>query len=186
MGDIQNVYGGYEFDCNEVEPSKDYEVLPAGWYTAMIDETEIMQTKAMTGYYLKLRFVLLSEEPELKNRKVFTNINLSNPNKQAEEIGMRNLSAIGHAVGVLKINDSAELKDKPMQIKLKVKNDPNYGAQNEISAYKPVEAAANNPAGTSPAPAVPPASQAVSGAGAPPAAPVQAAPPTQGVPPWKR
>lgn len=168
MGDIQDVYDGHEFDCTQVEPAKAFEALPAGWYTAMVDESEIKGTKAGTGFYMKVRFSLLDEG--MKNRKVFANITLRNPSQQAEEIGMRELSALGHAVGVLNIGDSAQVLNKVLQIKLAIKTSEQYGTQNEVKGYKAqgdAAAVADQPSATEAAPAAPAAAPA-------------------SVPPWKR
>lgn len=168
MGDIQDVYGGHEFDCNEVDLAK---ALPAGWYTAMVDESTVKKTNSGTGYYLKLKLSILSPE-EFKSRVVFSNINLRNPNQQAEEIGMRELSALGHATGVMNIGDSAQILNKIVQIKLSVKNSEQYGVQNEVKGFK------------APDGGVPVAMPVAGQQGAPAAE--QAAAPAASKPPWKK
>ena len=137
MSDIQDVFEGHEFNCDDVEPAGDYEVLPAGEYNAMIDSAEVVATKAGTGFYLKIQFSIL--EDGYNNRKIFANINLSNPNQTAVEIGMKQLSALGRATGVMKIKDSSELIGQQLRLKLKVKDDATYGPQNEVKAYLPVD-----------------------------------------------
>jgi hypothetical protein len=44
------------FDANQVEPSSDFEPVPAGKYLAVITESEMKPTKAGTGHYLQLTF----------------------------------------------------------------------------------------------------------------------------------
>lgn len=168
MGNINDVYEGHDFNCSEVDPAKVYEALPVAWYTAIIKEAEVKSTKSNTGFYLKVQFCILTP-PQFQDRKVFTNINLRNPNSQAEEIGMRELSALGHAAGVMNIGDSADLLNKVVQIKLSVVTSDKYGVQNEVKGYK-------SPDGTDPA--VQPGAAA-----APTATP---AAPAASVPPWKR
>lgn len=133
------------FDATAVEPTAAFEALPAGWYDARIDESEMKPTKDGSGAYLKLRFSIIGGKYD--NQKVFQNLNLRNANPTAVEIAMRNLSAIAHAVGVLQVQNSAQLHGIPLKIKIKVRKDPTgqYGDSNEISAYeninKPVQMA---------------------------------------------
>jgi hypothetical protein len=82
-------------------------------------------------------------------------LNLNNPNKTAEEIAQRTLSAICRSVGVMMPNESSDLHDKPMMITVKVKPaEGNYQASNEIAGYEPCESGA--PAAAPAAAATPP------------------------------
>jgi hypothetical protein len=122
------------FNAQEVEPQSSFDPIPAGEYTAMITDSEMKPTKNGAGEYLQLVFDICDGEHE--GRKVFARLNLNNPNQTAVEIAQRELSAICHAVGVLTPNDSSDLHDKPMTIKVKIRQSPGYDPQNEISAYK--------------------------------------------------
>jgi len=177
MGDIQDVYGGHEFNCGEVDPAQAFEALPAGWYTAIVDESAVKAAKSNTpttpAFYMKVRFSVMSPE-QFKGRKVFANITLRNPNSQAEKIGIRELSALGHAAGVMNIKDSSDILNKVVQIKATVKNSDGFGVQNEVKGYKAPENAANT--------GQPAAAPAAPTANAPAA--TQAAPAS--LPPWKR
>ena len=44
------------FDANQVEPTTEFDPLPAGKYPAVITESEFKPTKAGTGRYLQLTF----------------------------------------------------------------------------------------------------------------------------------
>jgi hypothetical protein len=129
------------FNAGEVEASDSYDPIPAGWYSAMITESEFQPTKAGTGQFLKLRFDIIDGEHQ--GRVVFTNLNLDNPNPKAVEIAQKDLSAICRAVGVMTPQDSAELHDKPLQIKLTIRPARDgYDAQNEVKGYKGMDGAA--------------------------------------------
>jgi hypothetical protein len=172
------------FDARGVDPNLRPDPIPAGWYKAMMDESEMKPTKNGDGAYLACRFVIL--EGQYQGRKVFTNLNLRNANAQAQEIAFKQLSAIAHAVNILQVGDSSQLHNIPMQIKLKIRKDESgqYEDQNEIVNWKNVNEAvgAAPPAGgAGGAPkfgAPPPASVPPAGAGwSPPPAPVSAPPP---------
>ncbi|MCH9712523.1 MAG: DUF669 domain-containing protein [Proteobacteria bacterium] len=126
---------GREFDASKVEPSQSMELMPAGEYTAAIVSSEMMASKNNSNnHYLKLKFQII--DGEQKGRVIFSNLNLINSNETAVSIAQRDLSAICHAVGVLNIQDSEELHDKPLNIKIGIKPaQDGYDAQNEIKGY---------------------------------------------------
>lgn len=151
------------FDANRVEPSTDYDPLPAGKYLAVITESEMKPTKAGTGSYLQLTFEIL--EGQFKGRKVWARLNLANSNEMTVKIAQAELSAICRAVGVLAPNDSVELHNLPLVITVKCKKRDDTGdVTNEIKGYAKKETS------QPPAPSV--------GASSSPSA--------NGTPPWKR
>jgi hypothetical protein len=122
------------FNAEDVKPQDSFEPLPAGWYTAMITQSEMKPTKNGAGEYLQLRLDVIDGEYE--GRVLFDRLNLRNENQTAVEIAQRQLSAICHAVGVLTPNDSTELHDKPLKVKVAIRPAGNgYEASNEVKAY---------------------------------------------------
>lgn len=134
------------FNANEVKPNEGFEPVPAGDYIACIIESEQKANSSGTGTYLKLTLQIV--EGQYANRKLFENLNLDNPNSQTVQIARGTLSAICRAVNVLEPNDSAELHDIPMLVKvgLEKRKDTNE-MQNRIRGYKPKNAQAAAPAG---------------------------------------
>ena len=125
------------FDANEVEPAKGFEPLPDGNYKAVISASEEKETKAGNGKYLAMTFDII--EGDHKGRKVWTNLNIDNPNQDAVRIAYEQLSAICHAVGVLKPKDSTQLHDLPLLIYVKTTvKDGN--SQTNIKGYKSAQA----------------------------------------------
>src|SRR5690606_25634228 len=100
------------FDATKVEPRTAPTPLPAGDYKVAIIASEMKQNAKKNGSFLALEFSVL--DGEQKGRKLFSNLNLNNPNNQAVEIAKSELSAICRAVNVLTPNDSAELHNKPL------------------------------------------------------------------------
>lgn len=127
---------GMNFDARTVTPNGSQDVLPAGWYQMMIDESEMCPTSSGNGdYYLKVRLNVMSGPHAA--RKIFTNLNLKNSNEIAQRIGWETLSAICHATGVMQVNDSSALHGIPMNVKLKIRPAKgDYEAQNEVTAFK--------------------------------------------------
>lgn len=170
------------FDARSVQPSTgQMDPVPAGWYDLKIDESEMKPTRDGTSNYLKLRFEIISGQ--YAGRKLFTNLNIGHANPQAKDIALRDLSAIAHSVGVLAIQDSAQLHGIPLKARVGVRaagkgdDGETYDAQNVIKAYRPSTFVPES-AGA----AAPPAVGAPTFGGAPPAAP-PAAPAGWGAPP---
>lgn len=167
---------GCTFDATTVAPQQAFEPIPAGWYAAMIDDSEMRPTKDGSGAYLLLRFVVM--EGQYANRKVFARLNLQNRNETAVNIAQQQLSAICHAIGVFQVADSQQLHGKPMQIKVKyVQAEGNYEASNDVTGFKAYgETTAQPAAMPAPAPSAPTAAPAAPSYAAPQVAPAPAAP----------
>lgn len=165
------------FQAASVAPNTGFDPLPAGWYNAKITDSELKPTKDGTGEMLALTFEIL--DGQYANRKVFTNLNLKNKNPVAVNIAYADLSAICHVAGVVDLQDSQQLHERPLQIKLKVKEaTEQYDAGNEIRGYRDqygrdpkelVGATAQAPQPTQPMPPAQPGATAAPPA--PPAAP---------------
>jgi len=136
------------FDPNQVEPSGDFEPIPAGKYVAVITESEMKPTKAGTGHYLQLTFQII--EGEYKNRLLWARLNLDNPNATAVQIARSELSGICRAVDVMAPSDSTELHDLPLVIRVRCKKRADTDeVVNEIRGYSkketpPVQPASGN------------------------------------------
>lgn len=133
------------FDASQVAPAQPMEAIPAGWYVAMMTASEMKPTSAGNGAYLETENTIL--EGEYKGRKLFDRLNLQNPNQTAMEIAYKQLSAICHAIGVIQVQDSSQLHNRPFQIKVSLKpagpgaDGKHYEASNEVKGYKAVEGA---------------------------------------------
>ena len=138
---MANLHG---FNANDVEPTTDFDPVPAGRYVAVITHSEVKLNKAGTGSYLQFTFQVI--EGEFKNRFLWARLNLDNPNATAVKIARAELSAICRAVGVLQPKDSCELHDLPLVITVKCKKRDEGGEiVNEIKGYAPKEAISGKP-----------------------------------------
>jgi hypothetical protein len=132
------------FDANQVEPSAAFDPIPAGKYLAMIVESGMEPNKANNGSFLKLIFQVL--EGEFKGRQVWARLNLNNPNELAMKIANAELSAICRAVNVMTPQDSVELHNLPMLIKVSCKKRKDSDEiTNEIKGYEKREVASGKP-----------------------------------------
>ena len=136
---------GYNFNAEEIEPSSSFDPIPAGWYKAIISNSEMKPTRDGYGEYLSLTLQVI--EGQYENRLVFARLNLKNANDKAVDIARKDLAAICRAVGVMSPQASEELHDIPLMIKVKVRAaQGEYEASNDIGGYKAVEGANLTPA----------------------------------------
>ena len=123
------------FNANEVEPSKAFDPIPAGKYIAVITDSEMKETRAGTGRYLQLEFEIT--DGEFAGRKLWSRLNIENQNAEAVRMARADLSAICRAVNVLTPNDSADLHNLPLVIKVHCRKDKNTGEiTNDIRGYE--------------------------------------------------
>ena len=151
------------FNAAEVEPSTGFDAIPAGKYQVIINESEMKPTKTGNGQYLWIEFEVISGE--YKGRKLWTRLNLENPNPDAVRMARADLSAICRAVNVLNPHDSVELHNLPLTVTVRCRKNQDDELVNEIKGYGPREnAVLQKPAG----------------------APTQTATATKAAPPWAR
>jgi hypothetical protein len=68
----------------------------------------------------------------------FTLMNLVNPNPLAVEIAQKELASICEAAEIDELEDSVDLHEVPIGVRLKVRpGDANWPPKNEAAAYKP-------------------------------------------------
>jgi hypothetical protein len=132
------------FNAHEVDPTSQFDPVPAGKYLAVISASEQKETKSRKGSYLELTFEIV--EGDYKGRKLWARLNLDNPNETAVKIARAELSAICHATGVMQPKDSMDLHDLPLTITVKCKKrDDTDEMTNEIKGYAKKEAAYGQP-----------------------------------------
>ena len=123
------------FDATKVEPSCGYDPIPEGKYLAIIVGSETKPTKSGNGHYLELAFQVV--DGQYKGRRVWARLNLDNQSRQAVEIARADLSAICRAVGVMRPQDSSELHNLPLSIRVVCRMREGTGdITNEIKGYE--------------------------------------------------
>ena len=122
-----------DFNANDHQTEeREFLPIPEGQYMAEIESSEMRRTKAGNGEYLQLRFVILGGE--YQGRKLWSRLNIENPNTITKKIARGELASICRAANVLVPADSSELHGKPMIITVKIRSGEG-GAANEIKNY---------------------------------------------------
>lgn len=125
------------YDATDHKPLE-FEAMPVGWYKAMIVESSMRYTRKGDGQFLELVFQIF--EGEYENRKAWARLNLDNPNPKAVEIASRELSSIYRCFGFERLDESEELHDKPLCIKLGQELNKNTNEMtNRIRAYASID-----------------------------------------------
>ena len=169
-----------------------FDALDGGDYIAHIVKSAMKENKKKTGSYLELMWEILAGEKA--KRKIWTRLNLVNPNEVAVEIANKHLTSICEATGTPgPISDSSVLHGKPIQIRVKkTEATSEFPEGNDITNYKPIEgdvaaqasAAAAAIASEAPAPDAPAAPATAPAAPASPAATAAAGAEGKPTPPW--
>lgn len=149
------------FSAAGIEPQapRNYEPLPAGAYEMMVIDSTTKQTKSGDGWYLELSMQVISGPHS--GRRHWERLNLSNPNKTAEDIAKAAMASLCLAIGKPDVEDSEELHDLPFMARVEIdRKDP---TRNRITGYLSVQnplANANAPARQAPAASAAPAKSA--------------------------
>lgn len=150
---------GETFSTDSLPEGRSYDLIPEGWYNAVISKADLGQTKAGNGQKIDVRFDITG--PTHQGRAIFTAINVRNPSQKAEEIGRQQLGEIMRAIGLSQVQDTDQLVGGQLQIKVKVKvpsdEDKARGyteSRNEVGGYKAI-AGSTPPMGATPNTAAP-------------------------------
>ena len=141
----------FNFDASQVAPQASTGPLPAGVYLAHIVESDVQPLKSGNGEGLKLTFEVI--DGQHKGRKVYENLNIRHTSEDTQRIAQSQLSALCHAVNVIKLMDTAALHFKPVRINVTVREAVGqYKASNNIKGYEAAGGGISAPA-TAPTPA---------------------------------
>jgi hypothetical protein len=141
----------FNFDASQVAPQQSSGPLPAGVYLAHIVESDVQPLKSGNGEGLKLTFEII--DGQFKGRKVWENLNIRHTSEDTQRIAQSQLSALCHAVNVIKLMDTAALHFKPVRINVTVREAVGqYKASNNIKGYEAAGGGISAPA-TAPTPA---------------------------------
>lgn len=150
-----------EFSDEEIKAAGEnrFELIPAGNYIAQIIKSEIKVNKDGFGSRLSLQFQIT--DGEKRGRTLFQDVTLKNANETAMKIGREQLAQLARACGLTRVQDSAQLHDIEMQIKVSIREDKTgqYEPRNEIKRFEPLPGQVASPAAPA-TPAVPPAAPA--------------------------
>jgi len=141
----------FNFDASQIAPQASTGPLPAGVYLAHIVESDVQPLKSGNGEGLKLTFEII--DGQFKGRKVWENLNIRHTSEDTQRIAQSQLSALCHAVNVIKLMDTAALHFKPVRINVTVREAVGqYKASNNIKGYEAAGGGISTPA-TAPTPA---------------------------------
>lgn len=126
---------GESIDVDNIVPERgDFEPLPAGTYMVQVTDSDVLETKAGTGQYLKLTMEVM--DGPFANRKIWTNINFKNPNATTQRIAQEQIKQICDAIGFSgQLTDSEVLHYRPMRAQVVIRKSDQYGDGNEVKRF---------------------------------------------------
>lgn len=128
------------YNANDFEPAGDFSPIPEGEYKAFIAASTFKPTKAGDGKYLELTLQVM-EGPYI-GRQVWDRLNLDNPSDKAVSIARSQLSSICRAVGKMTPNDSSQLHNLPMLVRIALETRQDNGEPaNRVKGYKSLKPA---------------------------------------------
>lgn len=145
------------FNAEGVDTTSQFDAIPAGDYEAMVTASQEKATKDGRGSYLELTLEI--QGGQFQGRRLWDRLNLQNSNPKAVEIAQKQLAQLCHATGILQLNDSEQLHNRPVVVKVSAKHDDYAGEiRNEVKGYKAKAANASQggfqaPRAAAPAPA---------------------------------
>jgi len=133
----------FSFNNDDVEAPEEYQQIPAGKYTMVVTDTDLMLTKkakeandAKLGQYIRVKFQIVSGE--FQNRVIFQNFNVVNANPKAVEIGHQQFRNLLECCGIAKITDTSEIHQKVVVADIKNTPDTGYGIGVDVKRFYPV------------------------------------------------
>ncbi len=129
------------FNAQGVDTTSQFDAIPAGDYEAMVTASQSKTTKDGAGSFLELTLEI--QNGQFQGRRLWDRLNLQNKNPKAVEIAQKQLAMLCHATGVIQVNDSEQLHNRPIVVKVSAKHDDYSGEmRNEVKGYK-AKAASN-------------------------------------------
>lgn len=126
----------FNFDAQThvAPPSPSREPLPRGMYQVIVMASDLKSTQAGTGQFIELTLQVI--DGEHSGRRVWDRLNVSNPNKQAEDIALRQLQELCLACGVTAMTTTEQLHDIPVMAEIDLdRKDP---SRNRVMGYKSI------------------------------------------------
>lgn len=90
-------------DLRQIQPQTALTPVPDGWYKVIIRKSNLKETAKKDGGYLELQNEVI--EGPMTGRIIYWNLNLFNQSQQAVDIAYKQLSAIGHCLGIYNVQD---------------------------------------------------------------------------------
>lgn len=128
-----NIFSNVKPETNNFQP------IPKGNYEVKVEESEIKQTKAGTGFYINLKLKVIDEK--CNGRFLFDILNIKNPSEVAVEIGKARLMLL---LGISGVEEKDMASKGPDFLIGKhfiafVGIDKNDNTRNRINGYKSIE-----------------------------------------------
>jgi len=131
------------FDASQHDSPGDFDLIPAGVYTAIMVKSEFKDGKKPGSKYINTQWQIV--EGEHAKRVFFHMFTWENENERSVNIGKGQWSDVCRSVGIELPNDTSDLHDKPLFVKLAIKSQKDYDDKNVAKSFTslatPIDAA---------------------------------------------
>lgn len=147
-----------DWNTEEYQQGRSFDVMPKGRYLTRIDKIEKKDTKSKDGYYFEVE--LSVEKGDQKGRKAWARLNVSNKSEVAQRIGREQFNSLCVAAGfkVGEVRDTKSLHAKRVVALIDVEKDNRGETRNAVTGFiapSAEEAATKSERGSGSAPAKP-------------------------------
>lgn len=123
-----------KINVNEIDEEQGLVLLPAGRYSAIITETEMVEAKESGIEYLKLTLTIT--DGEFEGCVLFERLNILHDSEMTKDIAIKRLASYGRACRVFVIKDTDDLLGTDFDIEVSVRQPAKgsaYGPENRIT-----------------------------------------------------
>ena len=123
-----------QFDFSTDGIAERQEGLPAGEYTAVVEDSDFRPTKSGSGELISVTLQVI--EGQHRGRKIFDNMNIKHEKEIVQKIGKESFAELLRACGKPRIKDTAEIHGIPILIRVGL----NKEGLSVVKRYKPRQA----------------------------------------------
>lgn len=127
----------FSFNANSVSvEATSFTPIPAGNYNAKVTEAAMRVLKSGKGRALALTFEVL--DGQFARRKIWHTLNVEHESTDTRGYAQKDLSILMRCINVPNIEENTlhQLCNKPLKIRVVIKQDATYGDKNEIKGFE--------------------------------------------------
>lgn len=127
----------FSFNANSVSvEATSFTPIPAGNYNAKITEAAMRVLKSDKGRALALTFEVL--DGQFARRKIWHTLNVEHESTETRGYAQKDLAILMRCINLPTVEESTlhQLCNKPIKVRVIVKQDATYGDKNEIKGFE--------------------------------------------------
>lgn len=147
-----------QFNIQGVDPTPSFDLIPPGYYPALIDKAEPSEPKKnpASGTMAKLEYVIYDENSPFNGRRMWEYLTINHDDPKVRSIALGKLARICHAIGNPNASDLSDIVGGVLLLKVGIeKGKDGYEDRNNVKDHKPLATTTQQASKPAPAPAAP-------------------------------